>query len=185
MGGYSTLRRLLEPLVSRQETFCLLDVGAASGDMGASIRRRYPGARIVALDYLPSHLAQASGERVAGDAFRLPFRAGAFDFVFSSLFLHHFSDEAIVQLLGEFRKLARRAVLAIDLERGAFAREFIPATRWFFRWHPITLHDAPASVDAAFKREELQQLAARAGLRNVSVKTCRPWARLALVGITS
>jgi hypothetical protein len=185
LGGYWTLGRMLAKLVEPGEAFSLLDVGAASGDMGGVVRRRYPKARVVSLDRLASHLEEGQGEKVVGDAFALPFAHGSFDFVFSSLFLHHFPDDAVVELLRESGVVARRAVLAVDLERGPLAHHFIPATRWIFGWDPITLHDAPASVDAAFKKDELAALAERAGLRQVSVRVHRPWSRLALVGRTS
>ena len=72
------------------QPFSVLDVGAASGDMGACIRQWYPAAKVTSLDYVASHLAGSPGQRVAGDAFRLPFRPASFDYVFCSLFLHHF-----------------------------------------------------------------------------------------------
>src|ERR1035441_4443995 len=96
-------------------------------------------------------------------------------------FFHHFSDEEIVRLLGSFGSIARRAVLAIDLERGPLAYHFMPATRWLFGWHDISMHDGPVSVQAAFKRDELAALAKKAGLSKARVSTHRPWARLSLV----
>src|SRR5579863_7845209 len=79
-GGHSTLRRLLGEVVQPNETFSLLDVGAASGDMGDRIREWYPRATVTSLDRLPSHLETARAPRVAADAFALPFRAKSFDF---------------------------------------------------------------------------------------------------------
>lgn len=181
LGGYSTLRWMLGRIVKPQEAFSLLDVGAASGDMGAEVSKAYPNARITALDYRRHHLAAAGGSKVIGDAFRLPFAPRSFDLVFCSLFLHHFTDEAVMGLLGEFGDLARRAVLAIDLERGPVAYHFVPRTRWLFGWDPITLHDAPASVRAGFKSEELRSLAFRAGLGKAEVRVHRPWSRLSLI----
>lgn len=181
LGGHRSLRWLLSRVCSRDEPVSFLDVGAASGDMGREIRKARPKARVTALDRDPYHLSAAQFPKVAGDAFRLPFDSRSFDFVFSSLFLHHFQNEEVVALLRESGRVARRAVLAIDLERGPFAANFIPATRWLFRWDPITLYDAPASVRAAFKAGELTKLAAAAGLRTPQVRTHRPWSRLTLV----
>jgi SAM-dependent methyltransferase len=184
LGGYLTLRSLMARVAPRGDRFSLLDVGAATGDMGAKIRTWYPKVEVTCFDYKFSHVATAPGLRVVGDAFSLPFAPASFDFVFSSLFLHHFDDDAIVQLLSEFRLLARKAVLTIDLERGPFAYRFIPRTRWLFGWAPITLHDAPASVASAFEAAELAALAERAGLINPEVRVHRPWARLSLAART-
>jgi SAM-dependent methyltransferase len=182
-GGHATLRRLLAHVAKPSEAFSLLDVGAASGDMGTCITRWYPGARVVSLDRVPSHLA-GSGARVAGDAFRLPFAPASFDFVFCSLFLHHFTDDEIVTILQGFATLARRAVLAIDLYRHPVAYYFLPWTRWLFGWDPVSLNDGPISVEAAFRPQELEMLAIRAGLRNPWTRSFFPSFRIALAADT-
>lgn len=168
-------------LVNRTESFTVLDVGAASGDMGAALRRSYPHAVVTSLDRSAVHLADAAQPKVVADAFRLPFGPASFDFVFNSLFLHHFSNDQVAELFRDFKRVARRAVVAIDLERGPLAYYFLPRTRWLFRWQSITLNDGPISVQAAFKREELLALAREAGLEQARVTVHRPWARLSLV----
>jgi SAM-dependent methyltransferase len=182
LGGHRVLRSLLRRLTRKDEEFSLLDVGAASGNNAAIIQSFRRGARVTSLDYRFEHLARAPYPKVAGDAFRLPFRDGSFDFVFCSLFLHHFEDDSIVELLKSFGAIARRSVVVIDLERGPGAYYFTPLTRWLFHWNRITMHDAPASVEAAFKKVELESLARRAGFTEVEVRRHRPWARLSLVG---
>jgi 2-polyprenyl-3-methyl-5-hydroxy-6-metoxy-1,4-benzoquinol methylase len=180
-GGYSVLRRMVAEFMRPDDRFSVLDIGAASGDMGSALRRRYPRASVTSLDRKVDHLRDAAAPKLVGDAFRLPFADNSFDFVFSSFFLHHFSDEEIVRLLARSASVARRAVLAIDLERGPLAFHFMPATRWLFGWHDISMHDGPVSVQAAFKREELLSLAHKAGLAKARVATHRPWARLSLI----
>jgi phospholipid N-methyltransferase len=181
LGGYLVARKMFGGMVQPGEGFSVLDVGAASGDMGAAILRSFPSARVTSLDYKTDHLAQAADPKLAGDAFHLPFRPASFDFVFSSLFLHHFSNERVVELFASFRSIARRAVLAIDIDRGPLAYYFLPNTRWLFGWHAITINDGQISVEAAFKREELLALAVRAGLGGAQVRVHRPWSRLSLV----
>lgn len=178
-GGHSTLRRLLRENVNPGETFSMLDVGAASGDMADCVRRWYPGAQVASLDRIASHLKQASGPRIAADAFHLPLRRKSFDFVFCSLFLHHFTDEEIVRLLEGFGDVARRAVLVIDLERNPVAYYFLPWTKWLFGWDPVTVNDGPISVEAAFRSRELEELARRAHLHS-QARVYRPAFRIAL-----
>jgi len=181
LGGYYVLGRLFASVARPADSFSVLDVGAASGDMGAAIRRRYPRARVTSLDYKADHLAQAADPRVVADAFGLPFRPASFDFVFSSLFLHHFTNDQLVELFRGFRSVARRAVLAIDLERGPLAYHFLPRSRWLFGWHDITINDGQISVAAAMKKHELRALAMRSGLQSARVRVHRPWSRLSLV----
>lgn len=185
LGGYSSVRRLMRGIAEPPDSFSVLDIGAASGDMGLAIRRSFPNARVTSLDYRSDHLFDAPAPKVIGDAFALPFAPSSFDFVFTSLFLHHFSDEQVANLLRSFARIARTAVLSIDLARGALAYRFIPATRWLFRWHPITLHDGPISVQASFTRNELLALAHRAGLEKARVEEHRPWSRLMLTAMLS
>lgn len=178
-GAYRVLRELLATLVPPGKCFTMLDVGAASGDLAAETRRLYPDARVTLLDYSLCHLP-ATGDRVAADAFQLPFRDASFDFVFSSLFLHHFPDDHIVRLYREAGRVARQAVLTIDLERHPLAYYFLPATSWWFGWDRVTLHDGPISVEAAFHPSELAKLAEAAGLTDVRVRRHRPSFRLSL-----
>ena len=180
-GGHSTLRSLLKESVPDDgEPFSVLDVGAASGDMGACIRKWYPAATVTSLDYVESHLQASLGPRVAGDAYRLPFRSASFDYVFCSLFLHHFPDQQVVGLLRDFGAVARKAVLAIDLERHPIPYYFIAWSRPLLGWDPVTVHDGAISVEAAFHPKELEDLARRAGLPNPRARAFRPAFRIAL-----
>ena len=110
----------------------------------------------------------------------LPFRAASFDYVFCSLFLHHFRDEQVVELLRAFGGIARKAVLVIDLERNPIPYYFIAWSRPLLGWDPVTVHDGAISVEAAFRRKELADLAKQAGLRNPWARVFRPAFRIAL-----
>ncbi|MEO8131843.1 MAG: methyltransferase domain-containing protein, partial [Bryobacteraceae bacterium] len=155
LGGHGVLRETMAGVVRPEERFTLLDVGAASGDMGASVKAAYPGAEVTSFDYKPDHLVKAAHPRVCGDAFQMPFRPGSFDIVHCSLFLHHFENDRVVELLRTFAALARRAVVLTDLERHPLAYYFLPLTTWIFGWDAITLHDGPISVEAGFHAKEL------------------------------
>lgn len=183
-GGHSTLRKLLGHVIV-DKTFSLLDVGSASGDMGSCVRAWYPQASVTSLDRLASHLANCPGPRIAGDAFGLPFRPQSFDYVFCSLFLHHFTNAEIVKLLRGFGEVARKAVLVIDLERNPIAYYFVPWTRWLFRWDPVTVNDAAISVEAAFTPSELEALSREAGLTPRITRVYRPAFRIAMAAAVS
>ena len=87
-------------LLGRLDAFGLeprvvLDLGAGTGRTTRELKRRYPGATVIALDLAPGMLREAARhqmlwrrfERVCGDAQRLPLAAGSVDLVFSSLML--------------------------------------------------------------------------------------------------
>jgi len=95
-GGHRTMLKLLRQFVEPADRFTILDVGAAPGDMGKSIVKRYPNAKVVSLDRGRRHLKRARPPKVAADAFALPFADGTFDFVMCSFFLRHFADGQII-----------------------------------------------------------------------------------------
>jgi SAM-dependent methyltransferase len=181
LGAQRVAMRLLAEHAGWAENFSLLDVGAASGDLGAAVQARFPQARVVSVDRQVRNLRGAAQPKLAADAFALPFRPGEFDFVYCSLLLHEYPDAEVRQLLRGLWRLAGRALIALDLFRHPLAYHFLPATRWLFRWHEVTAHDGPASVAAAFRPDELRRLAARAGLRQTRVRVHWPWFRVSLV----
>jgi 2-polyprenyl-3-methyl-5-hydroxy-6-metoxy-1,4-benzoquinol methylase len=181
LGGHRILRGVMRQMVSRDERFTVLDVGAASGDMGAALSKHFRSAVVTSLDRRELHLRSGRGQRVAADAFHLPFRPRSFDFVICSLFLHHFENARITELLAQMRTAARRAVVVLDLERHPLAYYFLPATRYLLGWHEVTVSDGCISVEAGFRRRELAALARAAGADRPRVRKHRPWFRLSLV----
>ena len=180
-GGHSVILKTLNQAARPSDAFSLLDIGAASGDTARTIQAAFPSASVVSLDYHETNLSAAPYPKVLGDAFRLPFPPNSFDYVLCSLFLHHFQDEQVVDLLRSFHAIARKALVVCDLERHIVPYLFLPATRLLFGWHKITVHDGIISVRAAFKREELDQLARKAGIKNLQIQGYRPAFRIALL----
>ncbi len=60
-GGHRVARRLFGEVATPPEYFTLLDVGAASGDMGAAVLRAFPRATVISLDLSPLHLVPQRG----------------------------------------------------------------------------------------------------------------------------
>jgi 2-polyprenyl-3-methyl-5-hydroxy-6-metoxy-1,4-benzoquinol methylase len=181
-GGHSAIRKLVGSVARPEDSFTLLDVGAASGDSARVISQAFPNASVTCLDYNEVNLGAAPRPKLLADAFRLPFTSRSYDFVLSSLFLHHFQDSEVTKLLEQMFNVAERAILVCDLERHVLPYLFLPATRPLFRWQRITLHDGPISVRAAFREKELKTLARRAGITNIVTRTYRPAFRVTLVG---
>ena len=180
-GGHRLARNLMGEVAGRSESLCILDAGSASGDMGRAIQREFVRCTVVSLDRRRLHLDGAREPRVAADVFQPPFPPRSFDIVFCSLLLHEYADGEAELLLRRLFGLARRALIVIDLYRHPFAYHFLPATRCLFRWHPMTLHDGPVSVAAAFRPKQLRELARAAGLEHVRVRLHWPWFRISLL----
>jgi hypothetical protein len=175
LGGNWALGQLLDPYLRQRPDALILDAGAADGATIRWLAVRYPRARFVALDRAERLLRMGSGARMVGDVFDWPVKPKSVDIVISSLFLHHFEDDGVRRILANFEDSARMAVIAVDLHRHPLARNFLPATKFIAAWHPITVHDAVLSVNAAFTPADLRQLAPRARIRSHW-----PWFRVSL-----
>ncbi len=180
-GGHGVLRKILAEVVNADESFTLLDIGSASGDTARLIAKLCPSAAVTSLDLSAVNLADAPQPKLLADAFHLPFKPESFDFVFCSLFLHHFAGPLVSELMANFYKVARRALLVSDLERHILPYLFFPFTKPFFGWTPVTMHDGMISIRAAFRAAEMRQLAEDAGIPGSEVRVHRPAFRISLV----
>lgn len=158
------------------EPLRVLDVACGGGDVALALARRSRASsrrlRVDGCDVSPRAVRFASesarrrglGSRFFTlDVLRDPFPSG-YDFLITSLFLHHLDEPEVVSLLARMAANARRGILVSDLERTR--RGLLlgwVATRVFCR-SPVVHHDGPASIRAAFRKEELRALADRAGL---------------------
>ena len=92
--------RIAAELLERLELFrfapgVVLDLGSGTGRVTRELKRRYPRARVIALDIAPGMLREARRhqsrwrrfDRVCGDALRLPIKDGSVDLIFSNLML--------------------------------------------------------------------------------------------------
>ena len=195
LGDARALRRSVLPAIGRDslKSFSLLDVGAGSGELlretARWARARGVRARLVGLE-LNERAAESLVEEsrgfaevsaVRGDALRLPFDDGAFDYCMCSLFTHHFRDDAVVSVLREMRRVARRRVFVIDLHRHRVAYLFYTTVARLFLRNRLVREDGALSILRSFRPEELRRLGERAGLAGVRVERRFPY-RLVLSG---
>src|SRR6266849_4619250 len=184
LGDESALRDSLLKEIERDglRSFSVLDVGAGSGELlrVAAKWARETGRRasFVGLE-LNERSAMAILEEsrefheigsVRGDAFRLPFIDGEFDYAICSLFTHHFRDERVVDLLREMSRVARRRIFVIDLHRDPVAYYFYTTVGRLFLHNRLIREDGALSILRSFKPEELESLGRAAGLSSVTVE---------------
>jgi len=154
----------------------ILDVGAARGYLLSCIDERLNGTRRTLLaadiesDGLRSSIGKAVPVQCSGQ--RLPFADDSVDYAYSTLTLHHLSDEEAVKFLREMARVTRRRIFVIDLNRDRTAyylyRLFSPL---FFQ--KLTSEDGALSILRSRTPDELNRLAERAGLVDVAVKHSR------------
>lgn len=195
IGDESAVRETLLREIEREniQNFSVLDVGAGSGELLRVVadfaRRQNRQTRLYGLelnarsarairDYSPDF---TEIEGIRADAFRLPFADDAFDYAMCSLFTHHFTDENIVKLLAEMKRVARCKIYVIDLERSAAAYVLFKIFCRVNRLSRLVREDGSLSVLRGFKLDELETLGRAAHLKNISVSKIAPY-RLVLEG---
>ena len=194
MGDAWALRKTLlrEIETEKSSRFSVLDVGAGSGELLREIAESANGketARLTGLE-LNARSAQSILEEskqfpqissIRGDALGLPFADESFDYAICSLFTHHFTDEKVVQILAEMKRVARRRIFVIDLHRHALAYFLYTTAGRIFLYNRLVRHDGALSILRSFRPNELMDLARAAKLENVSVERHFPF-RLVLSG---
>jgi ubiquinone/menaquinone biosynthesis C-methylase UbiE len=167
--------------------FSVLDVGAGSGELlrvtAAWAKQHHKHCELVGLE-LNARSASAirdesrefpAIEALRGDALRLPFADGAFDYGMCSLFTHHFEDDQVVAVLKELARVARQRIFVIDLHRHPIAYYFYTTVGRLFLHNRLLREDGALSIRRSFKADELFALAQRAGLKDIDVKRKFPY----------
>jgi ubiquinone/menaquinone biosynthesis C-methylase UbiE len=194
LGGMRGLTSFLYPRIRkcRAAHVCLLDLGAGGCTIPIAIaqwaRRENIPLHIFALDLRHAHLrwaqrpiqSQSGIVLVQGDVCAPPFAEGSVDLVISSLFLHHFTAEELVQLLPTWVRLARQSLIMTDLIRHPVPYWFMKVASPLFARSAITRHDAAVSIRRAYRPQELQAIAVQAGFPQAHVSTHFPY-RMTLV----
>ncbi len=196
LGDASALRGSLlrEIEATSAAMFSVLDVGAGSGELLRVIAEWAHGsgksAQLVGLELNERsasaiHESQGTNQTIGlialrGDALKLPFVDGAFDYAMCSLFTHHFQDEQVKAILRELARVARRKIFVIDLHRHPIAYFLYTTVGHLFLHNRLIREDGALSILRSFKPNELAHLAEAAGLKNARVWRRFPF-RLVLV----
>ena len=198
LGDAHALKATLVPELGRArlKEFSLLDVGAGSGELlrvaALEAKRKGLRAELIGVE-LNERSARAIREESRGfdcvaavraDALRLPFADGAFDYAVCSLFTHHFTDDAVVRVLREMARVARRRVFVIDLHRHALAYLLYTTAGRLLVRSALVREDGALSILRSFRPAELRRLAKDAGLREIEVRRRFPF-RLVLSAKTN
>lgn len=85
--------------------------------------------------------------------------------VVCNLFLHHFSDEEILEMLRRWRNGGCRAIVVNDLHRNLWAHSLFRLFGVIFMKSKMARHDGLVSIRRGFKREELEQFGNRLGVK--------------------
>jgi ubiquinone/menaquinone biosynthesis C-methylase UbiE len=181
LGGVDLSRRAIRELAAvawPRPTTAVLDVGTGAADIPLDLARTWgawSSLSVTALDARPEvldaarslrpELARTPGLALAlGDGVALPFDAGSFDVVHSSLVLHHLEPDAAIEFLREQARVARLGIVVNDLSRARVHWTGALAIGRCCTRNAYTRHDAPLSVRRAYTLPELARLLEAADL---------------------
>jgi SAM-dependent methyltransferase len=182
LGNRRAFESAVRPFLEASPHPRLLDVGCGSADVPAAIVRGLGRPMLaVGLDAKLLHLREAPRQvaTVQGDVGALPFRLRSFDVVTASLFLHHFGDESLPELLRNLFALARRALVVNDLHRAWVPYFFGRATFRALLRSRVSVQDGLLSIRRGFKEADLRQAFERAGIP-VLIRRSWPYRLLAV-----
>jgi ubiquinone/menaquinone biosynthesis C-methylase UbiE len=170
LGDRRALRKTLFREIEDENLpeFSVLDVGAGSGELLKAIAefagrsgRKATLAGVDLNEISAATVREVSNDfpeisSVRGDAFKLPFADGAFDYAISSLFFHHLTDAQIPVALAEMSRVARRGIYVIDLHRHPAAYALYRLFCILFRISPLVRQDGALSILRGFRPNELR-----------------------------
>jgi SAM-dependent methyltransferase len=175
-GSYRLIEHFLRRWIKPRSQLRILDLATGSGDIPRLIvdyvRNAGADVTVDAVDQQSSTLEIARSlsrdypeiEFLEGDV--LSFGEGVYDVVLCSLALHHFEEDAAVQLLKRCRELSDKYVLVSDLRRGVIATLGVYLLTTFLFREPMTQTDARLSAQRAFSFREFESLAERAAWKD-------------------
>jgi 2-polyprenyl-3-methyl-5-hydroxy-6-metoxy-1,4-benzoquinol methylase len=197
LGGHACSLYGIEKVLARRRRddrpLRLLDVGSGGGELAPIVSawaaRRGWSVDFTGLDddraateYARRHHASEGARFVCDDLFEHQ-PAEPYDVVHMGITLHHFDGEAASRALRRMAELVRSdgGVVVNDLQRHPVPFYAVQLVTAALRSPAYVQHDAPLSVNRAFTREELVELAKAAGWSRVDV-AWRPMFRWVLTG---
>jgi 2-polyprenyl-3-methyl-5-hydroxy-6-metoxy-1,4-benzoquinol methylase len=167
--------------------FRILDVACGGGDLVRALDRKANESQVDAVvhgcDLSPTAVELATASSAQGQSNRCQFFThdavrdplpGGYDFVVSTLFLHHLEQDEAVALLKNMAQAANCAMIVDDLIRTRFGYWLAWVGCRLLTRSPVVHFDGPVSVAAAFRLDEVQKLCAKAGLTGADLRTHWP-----------
>ncbi|MEL6626169.1 MAG: methyltransferase domain-containing protein [Bacteroidota bacterium] len=184
LGGNHLSIQGLEELTKGKENqiFTVADLGCGGGDilikMAKWARKKGINMQFVGVDANPyiTDYAQARCKDYPEisfqtlNVFESAFTKQQFDIIHSSLFTHHFDDQALTQLVAQFGRQARVGWIINDLHRHWLAYYSIMVLTRIFSRSKMVQFDSVVSVARGFKRKDWVQLFHQLQLNPTSIR---------------
>ncbi len=186
LGGNQISISAFKQLSKNKANITIADLGCGGGDimveMAKWAARTNKNASFVGIDANP-HIIEYAKENTSEykeisyesiNIFSEQFQSKTYDIIHCCLFLHHFTNDQLIDLFKKFNKQARIGVIINDLHRHTLAYRSIQLLTKFFSQSEMVRNDAAVSVARGFKKNELLHILQEAGIS--SFKLSWKWA---------
>ena len=184
LGGNSItingIKRLLKNH-PKDKSITIIDLGCGDGDMLRQVfnygKREGYSFKLIGIDaneHTINYAKKKSNDYpeisyLKQDVFSKEFENLSYDIVLSTLFLHHFNEEQIIDLVSTLLEKSRLGIIVNDLHRH-------PLAYYLFKLLSLTIsnemvkYDGLTSILRGFKRKELQRIS-----KQLHVESCIKW----------
>lgn len=181
-GNAITTEGIAKLITDKTKEYTLLDVGCGDGEILRQCanygRKRGLKFKLIGLDGNPHILAEAQKRSVQypeisyvtfnilGDTEKLP----EIDIALFTLFLHHFENEKIEQILSNLMSKCTLGLVVNDLQRSPIAFNLFKVFSSIFIKTKIAKHDGLVSVARSFRKSELEIMSKRLHFSKQTIK---------------
>jgi 2-polyprenyl-3-methyl-5-hydroxy-6-metoxy-1,4-benzoquinol methylase len=158
LGGNAISHEGIKTFYNNSDALTILDVGSGSSDILISIKKKTKNLNLFSLDknqrscvYLKEHSKDI--KVICGDVLHLPFDA-PFDIIHASLFLHHFREEELKDIITSLLVISNKGIVINDLRRSIFAWVGIKILTLLFSRSKEVKNDGPLSVRKGFIKKD-------------------------------
>jgi ubiquinone/menaquinone biosynthesis C-methylase UbiE len=167
----------LKKLLNKESEFSVCEIGCGGGDNLQALQRwcqsRKLQIKMIGIDINRDCIEIAKNKFTPDQASFLvsDYRLVDFgnekpDFVFASLFCHHFTDEELKSVFAWMRSQCRKGFFINDLHRHPLAYYSISWLTRLFSNSYLVKNDAPLSVLRGFTRKECKKLLIASGMKS-------------------
>ncbi len=183
-GNAVTLNGVRAVLKNRDQTqlISIADLGCGSGEMlrliGKVAAQENRQVQLLGIDANPNIIEFAKAHSStfnnitfeAVNVFSEKFRKRKFDIVLCTLFLHHFTEDQLVDIFSSLLQQTKVGIIVNDIHRHPLAYYSIKWLTQLFSKSAMVKFDAPLSVQRAFTKKELKDILSKAGITNYQLK---------------
>lgn len=177
LGGNNISRTGIKKLLSRTNNLRILDLGGGSSDNFNYLKSK--PVKIFNIDLNPRACVFAKKNKkmldvVCADALCLPLKPRKIEIAHASLFLHHFTESEIINLLNSIKQICTAGIVINDLRRSVLAFLGIKILTALFSKSEMVKNDGPLSVKRGFLKYELESILNKCGFAKYEIH--RKWA---------